>query len=108
VQCSTLRKARKHHQCVECRRAIEPGERYEVYSGIACDGNAFHHKTCLGCMNIREHFCSGGWYVGMIWEQIQECLGFDYRDDPSEWDQAEVDEEDADNRAAVLAERQRR
>lgn len=108
VQRSTVRKARKQHECIECRRGIEPGERYEVCSGIDYDGHAFDHKMRLGCRNIREHFCSGGWCVGMIWEQIHECLGFDYRDDPSEWEQEDVDEEDEANRQYVtqLAARQ--
>lgn len=105
--CTTiLRRARKPHHCVECGRMIEPGEQYEVYSGLN-NGKAFRHSTCLGCYHIREHFCSGGCWVGEIAEQICECLGFDYRDDPANWAQDDVDEEDEANRAAVLAKRRR-
>lgn len=102
VQSSTIRRARKGHTCIECGRQIEPGEHYECYSGIGHDGDPFRDHTCLGCYRIRERFCSGGWYRGGVAELVAECLGFDYRDDPDEWDQEEVDEEDETNRAYVL------
>ena len=102
---STLRRARKTHRCIECGRAIVPGERYEVYSGLS-EGKPFRHKTCLGCYHIREHFCSHGYYVGDVVALVFECLGFNYTDDPDEWDQEDVDKEDEANRAYVLARQQ--
>lgn len=97
-----IRRARKRHTCGECSRIISPGERYEVYSGIDYDGAPFSDKTCLGCMRIRDRFCPGGWYRGGVAELVEQCLGFDYRDDPNEWDADEVEEEDAENRRLVL------
>lgn len=107
VQDSTIRRARKPHTCVECGRTIAPGERYEVYSGIGHDGDPFRDSTCLGCYRIRERWCAGGWFRGGVAEQVQECLGFDYRDDPDEWDQQEVDEEDEEHRQYIMGLKER-
>lgn len=95
---SVQRRARKPHTCVECGRAIKPGERYWVDSGIDYDGHPFRYSTCLGCYNIRERYCSGGWYFGEVAEQCRDCFGFDYTDDPKDWDDEEVDEEDEAHR----------
>jgi len=104
VESSRVVRARKRHQCEECACTIQPGERYERFKGISYDGEAFSFATCLGCRGVRRHFCRYGSIIGQLAEQVRECLGFDYRDDPSEWDQDEVDEEDEDNRR-MLAQR---
>jgi hypothetical protein len=100
-----MRKARKQHQCVECGRTIESGELHEVASGINSDGAPFRYRTCLGCYRIRQRFCSGGWFFGEVTEQVRDCLGFDFSDDPSEWDEDDVDEEDRNHREMLLAKR---
>lgn len=44
--------ARKRHQCCECRGWIEPGEKYQRFSGV-WEGSASTFKTCSDC----EAFC---------------------------------------------------
>jgi len=90
-------RARKPHECCECGETIPVGAPHEHVTGC-WDGNWSVYRTCGSCVSIREHFCPGGWIFGELAEQVRECLGFDYRDDPATWDQAEVDEEDEDNR----------
>lgn len=77
LQFSELRKARKRHTCGECDRAIEPGERYEHATQLY-DGGWSHHKTCLGCYNIRQHLCRYGWVWGSVAEQVEACVGYNY------------------------------
>ncbi len=72
--CSTqvVRTARKEHRCCECREVIPVGVRYEFFSGI-WDGYADSHKTCLSCVEIRNHFaCQSGWMFTCLWEQLEE------------------------------------
>lgn len=49
----TKPRARKRHQCCECRGWIEAGERYEYSWGI-WDGEANTYKTCNGCAQLRN------------------------------------------------------
>lgn len=72
-----MRKARKQHTCVECKRTIEPGETYEV-STILRDGSWFSFKTCRGCVLIRKHLSPNGWIFGGLAEHVAECIGFNY------------------------------
>jgi hypothetical protein len=81
--CRTVR-ARKTHECAECWDPIQPGQRYEQWSGIDCDGEAFRHRTCLPCSRIRDHYCPRGCEVGGLAAQIQDCIGWDYREHPPE------------------------
>lgn len=68
----SIRKARKEHQCYECRDPIKIGERYEYVSGI-WDGRADSFKTCLLCAEIRAHFsCGHGWVYGEVWSQLRD------------------------------------
>ena len=48
------RKARKYHTCCECRRTIQPGERYEHVWGVWED-TPDTHKTCQHCVGLREY-----------------------------------------------------
>jgi len=66
--------ARKEHHCIECRETIAAGTRYEYASGI-WDGSASSFKTCLDCVEIRNHFaCSSGWEYGSVWAQLKESF----------------------------------
>jgi len=49
----TWRTARKPHICCECRRAIKPGERYQVISGL-WEGEWSTYKTCESCADLRD------------------------------------------------------
>lgn len=67
---AVMRKARKPHKCYECGRAIEPGERYEVASGI-WDGRPDRFKTCPDCLSVRQVFFET-WMYGGTWEYMSE------------------------------------
>jgi hypothetical protein len=110
--------------CCECGRWIRPGEHYHWFAGVDreeledldyfdchdceeladCDQDKVQEwTTCLGCKRIADRFCPGGYYLGQLDEAVAECLEFRYTEDPDDWDDEEVDEEDAANRAFVLA-----
>lgn len=60
-------RARREHRCDECRRAIEPGERY-VVERYVYEGAATSHKTCRHCDAVRAwllHECGGFVYGGV-------------------------------------------
>jgi hypothetical protein len=103
-----VRRARKPHQCIECRRTIVVGEQYEYGSYCSADGDWDHSETCLSCSYIRRDFCPRGSVIGGLAELIRDCRGFDYRDDPGEWNQEDVDEEDAANRQRLAQQAARR
>jgi len=71
-------KARKAHRCQECKEWIQPGEIYERVSTIF-DGEFDEHKTCLGCVSIREEFFKDGYYYEQVIadfeEHIRDCGG---------------------------------
>ena len=67
------RVAKKHHKCDECGRDILHGDTYEYYKGV-CEGDFFTNKTCLDCLSIREVFFTGGYYFGLILEDLHEFI----------------------------------
>lgn len=68
---STIRRARKQHNCYECGDTIQSGTKYEYVSGI-WDHEPMSHKTCLSCVEIRNHFaCGNGWIYGELWNDLQ-------------------------------------
>lgn len=69
---SVMRKARKQHKCYECQRPIEPGERYEYYSGI-WDGEPESYKTCRHCKIARDFHMHGGCFCfGELRSELRE------------------------------------
>ena len=77
------RRARKPHACCECDETIPVGASYEYYSGV-WDGRPDAYKTCLSCVEIRDHFtCKpgdesydlydnpGGFIFGNLWNDLQ-------------------------------------
>jgi hypothetical protein len=68
---STVRRARKEHRCAECRETIPAGARYEYQSGI-WEGDPFSHKTCLSCVEIRDHFACDGYIYGELWNDLEQ------------------------------------
>ena len=73
VEVVTMRMARKAHRCLECRRDIQPGQRYEVRAQFA-EGSASTFKTCSVCAEIRNAFFCSGWYYGDVWQQVRESM----------------------------------
>lgn len=64
-------RARKEHRCTECRETIEPGQQYEHASGI-WDGSPDSFKTCLSCVEIRDHFACNGFVYGELWNDLED------------------------------------
>lgn len=48
---SVRRTARKQHDCYECGRAIQPGERYQIEGGV-WDGVGQSFEWCADCATI--------------------------------------------------------
>jgi len=65
------RTARKEHQCYECREVIPIGAIYEYASGV-WDRQPSSYKTCLSCVEIRNHFACDGWLFGQVWQDIRD------------------------------------
>lgn len=48
------------------------GAKYERFSG-KWDREVSTFKTCLSCVEIRNHFaCASGWTFGEVWSQLEE------------------------------------
>lgn len=66
--------AAKPHTCCECYEAITIGARYELYKAL-WDGRWDQFKTCLSCVEIRNHFaCTSGWTFGEVWANLEESF----------------------------------
>lgn len=63
--------ARKAHVCTECHEVIPAKSKYERTEGL-WDGEWSTFKTCLSCVEIRDHFSCGGWVYGLLWSDIEE------------------------------------
>jgi len=73
------RKAAKDHRCTECNETIPKGTKYEHVKGL-WDGSWSEFKTCLSCVEIRNHFgCEEGWTYLELWSQIEENFFSDMR-----------------------------
>lgn len=60
-------KAAKEHRCTECGELIAKGTKYERAKGC-WDGSWSTYRTCLSCVEIRNHFaCERGWIYGEVW-----------------------------------------
>lgn len=68
-----IRRARKQHTCVECRKIIYPTEHYAFSSG-RWDGFFRSFKMCLPCFEIRNHFMQS-FCFGKLFHDMKECSG---------------------------------
>lgn len=68
---TAVRRARKEHGCTECGETIAIGVRYEDTTGL-WDGQWSGYRTCLTCVEIRDHFACEGWIYGQLWSDLQE------------------------------------
>ncbi len=76
-------KARKPHNCCECRRIIASGEMYERVN-LCSEGGWSEFKTCIGCKRLRDDMACGGAFLFEGLDQaVQGCCGFSLYDDPS-------------------------
>lgn len=71
VSRTEVRRAAKEHACEECRETIKRGDRYEHHVGL-WDGRWSTSRTCLSCVEIRNHFSCGGWIFGQLWSDLEE------------------------------------
>jgi hypothetical protein len=68
----TERRAAKEHRCFECREPIPKGAKYEHVAG-KWDHSVLTFRTCLSCVEIRDHFaCESGYVYGELWTQLEE------------------------------------
>jgi hypothetical protein len=74
--------AKKKHKCCECGSIINPGDKYE-YVFMVCDNDPSTSKTCMPCADIRRDIAPCACF-GELRLEIQECLGFDYLEDPGD------------------------
>lgn len=71
--------ARKSHTCGECRRTIDPGEKYHYWACLE-EGTFVEYKMCLHCrasivVGEQVSGCDSGWYWHEIWNPDEE-MGF--------------------------------
>jgi hypothetical protein len=63
-------RAAKSWKCTECYEPITIGTKHERVSGM-WDEHWSTHRTCLSCVEIRNHFACNGFYFGEVWEQLE-------------------------------------
>lgn len=68
-----MRKARRRHECCECRRVIAPKEWYED-SFLVWDGRPARYKTCEDCLSLRKAFFCDGYLYQFLWENWRDAL----------------------------------
>lgn len=110
-QSNTWQRARKPHVCVECRRAIKPGETYQRI--VVCfDGSINSEKECAACSRVHHAF----WQVSTEdcsppFGEVLECARELIRNDlerafvvafltPSKWEWQRIEFERGKERAA--------
>ena len=65
-------KAAKSHRCCECGGDIAKGDIHEFDKGM-WGGHWDAIRTCLLCVEIRNHFsCGEGWIYGALWSDLEE------------------------------------
>jgi len=65
-------RARKDYVCCECDDPITKGTEHERYK-MLWEGSFSTSRTCLSCVEIRDHFaCNGRWIFGCLWGDLEE------------------------------------
>ena len=67
-------RARKKHNCCECKKIIQPKEQYERLSGC-WEGGFGTYKTCMDCVSIRKAF-----FCTFVFESLYEYLREEIRE----------------------------
>lgn len=73
-----IRRAAKPWHCNECGAEITTGQRYEYAVGKWADEVAWF-RTCLLCMEIRDHFACHGFSYGELWRDLEDNFFPDMR-----------------------------
>jgi hypothetical protein len=71
IQTVTRPTAHKEHHCTECGEVIAIGSKYERIEGL-WESSWSTYKTCLSCVEIRDHFACEGWIFGQLWEDLEQ------------------------------------
>jgi hypothetical protein len=66
-------KAHKQHQCEECGKVIQVGEKYERLTSLY-EGEWSRMEVCLICREISIAFSCEGRIIGNMWEDIQDNM----------------------------------
>lgn len=75
---TAIRSARKEYRCSECDDPISRGVKHEHVTGL-WDGQFSTYRTCLSCVEIRDHFACNGWLFGCLWEDLEQNFFPDMR-----------------------------
>ena len=70
--------AAKDHKCCECDETIARGAKHELYKAM-WDGSWSSFRTCLSCVEIRDHFACDGWVFEHVWEDLETYFFPDMR-----------------------------
>ena len=70
--------AAKNHRCCECDEVIAKGVKHELYKAMF-DYTWSSFRTCLSCVEIRDHFACDGWVFEQVWSDIEENFFPDMR-----------------------------
>ena len=79
---SGVRRARKPHACLECRRTIDPGESYWYQTDVDHNvGGIVMWKMCAHCralikVGARLAGCPEVWYWEMVLDLTPDYMGF--------------------------------
>jgi hypothetical protein len=64
--------AAKPHRCSECGEPMPRGTKHELQKAM-WDERWYSMRTCLLCVEIRDHFaCGEGYIYGEVWNQLEE------------------------------------
>ena len=66
------------HECVECDKVIDVGNRYERvdgrWEGYSKSPYSTVYRTCPTCLDIRRVFFCDGWLFGGMFESLEDHL----------------------------------
>lgn len=69
-----IKRARKPHKCIECKRVIPRGAPYRYETALIA-ARWYQYHTCMICASIRDDRFACGWTWGELWADLCECLG---------------------------------
>lgn len=68
-----IRRGKTPWTCTECYEEIPEGARYEYVRGRFGDNTGWStYRTCLSCVEIRDHFACNGYLYTRLWEDLEE------------------------------------
>jgi len=73
---------RKPHECVECKRTIEAGEKAEYIAG-KWEGEVITSYTCTECREIAKVIARCGYCIGCLWDDF--CVAVREYEDEIPW-----------------------